>query len=115
MPSQIGVFGATGHTGRLTPERLVDQSARPVLPRRSEPRLGELTERLGGLEWLAADVDRPETVAALVGPGDVLVTTVGPFKQWGEPALRAAIAAGCVYIDSAGEPPFIRRVFTEFG
>jgi short subunit dehydrogenase-like uncharacterized protein len=115
MPSRIVVFGATGYTGRLTAERLVAHGERPLLAGRSEARLTELAELLGGQEWRLADVDRPETVSALVQPGDVLLTTVGPFKQWGEPALRAAIAAGGVYIDSTGEPTFIRRVFDEFG
>jgi len=115
MPSRIVVFGATGYTGRLTAERLVAQGERPVLAGRSELRLTELAERLGGLEWRVADVERPETVGALVERGDVLLSTVGPFKQWGEPALRAAIAAPGVYIDSTGEPPFIRRVFDGFG
>ena len=41
----------------------------------------------------------------------MLVSTVGPFVKWGEPAVRAAIAAKGVYIDSTGEPPFIRRVY----
>jgi short subunit dehydrogenase-like uncharacterized protein len=41
----------------------------------------------------------------------VLVSTVGPFVRWGEPAVRAAIDAGAHYIDSTGEPPFIRTVF----
>jgi short subunit dehydrogenase-like uncharacterized protein len=115
MPSQIVVFGATGYTGRLTAERLVAHGERPLLAGRSDDRLSELAERLGGLEWRVADVDRPETVAALVEHGDVLLSTVGPFMRWGEPALRAAIAAAGVYIDSTGEPPFIRRVFAEFG
>jgi short subunit dehydrogenase-like uncharacterized protein len=115
MPPRIVVFGATGYTGRLTAERLVAQGERPVLAGRSEQRLSELAERLDGLELQVADVDRPETVAALLAPGDVLLSTVGPFVRWGEPALRATIAAGGVYIDSTGEPPFIRRVFEEFG
>jgi short subunit dehydrogenase-like uncharacterized protein len=54
-------------------------------------------------------------VFALVQTGDVLVSTVGPFGRWGEPAVRAAIAAKAVYLDSAGEPAFIRRVFEDFG
>ena len=58
---------------------------------------------------------RQNSVFDLVGAGDVLVSTVGPFVKWGEPALRAAVAAGCTYLDSTGEPPFIRRVFEEFG
>jgi short subunit dehydrogenase-like uncharacterized protein len=114
MPSRIVVFGATGYTGRLTAERLVADGAQPLLAGRSEAKLSELAQQLGGVEWRLADVERPETVAALVGRGDVLVTTVGPFKRWGEPALLAAVDAGAVYIDSTGEPPFIRRVFDSF-
>jgi short subunit dehydrogenase-like uncharacterized protein len=115
MPSRIVVFGATGYTGRLTAERLVAHGERPILAGRSEPRLAELAERLGGLEWHQADVFRQDSVSALVGAGDVLLSTVGPFVKWGESAVRAAIAAGAVYIDSTGEPPFIRRVFAEHG
>jgi short subunit dehydrogenase-like uncharacterized protein len=114
MPARIIVFGATGYTGRLAAERLVEQGARPVLAGRSATKLQELAGRLGGLESRVADVERPETVEALVEPGDVLVSTVGPFARWGEPAVRAAIGAGAVYLDSTGEPSFIRRIFGEF-
>jgi short subunit dehydrogenase-like uncharacterized protein len=115
MPARIVVFGATGYTGRLVAERLVAGGERPLLAGRSEQRLRELAERLGGLEWQVADVQRPDSVRALVAAGDVLVSTVGPFLKWGEPAVRAALAAPAVYLDSTGEPPFIRRVFEEFG
>ena len=111
MASRIVVFGATGYTGRLAAEALVAQGAHPLLAGRSELRLAEQAERLGGLEHRVADVERPETVAALLEPGDVLLSTVGPFKRWGEPAVAAAIGAGGVYLDSTGEPAFIRRVF----
>src|SRR5215204_6397312 len=115
MPSRIVVFGATGYTGRLTAERLVAQGAQPVLAGRSEDKLRALSAGLGGLPWEVADVEREASVAGLAGSGDVLVSTVGPFVRWGEPALRAAVAGGAVYLDSTGEPPFIRRVFTHFG
>ena len=46
-------------------------------------------------------------------PGDVLVCTVGPFVRWGRPALHAALDAGAHYLDSTGEPPFIRTVFED--
>lgn len=114
MAGRIVVFGATGYTGRLAAERLVAQGARPVLAGRSPERLEELADRLGGLEIARADVLRPNSVFALVERGDVLVSTVGPFRKWGEPAVRAAIAAGAAYIDSTGEPLWIRRVFDEF-
>jgi Saccharopine dehydrogenase NADP binding domain len=112
---RIVIFGATGYTGRLIAERLVAQGARPVLAGRSLSRLEELAGSLGGLEVVRADVMRQNSVFDLVGADDVLVSTVGPFVKWGEPALRAAVAAGCTYLDSTGEPPFIRRVFEEFG
>jgi short subunit dehydrogenase-like uncharacterized protein len=43
------------------------------------------------------------------------VSTVGPFGLRGEAALRAAVQAGATYLDSTGEPSFIRRVFEEEG
>jgi short subunit dehydrogenase-like uncharacterized protein len=111
---RIIIFGATGFTGRQVAERLAVQGAAPVLAGRSEGPLRELAERLG-TEWRLADALRRNSVFALLEKGDVLVSTVGPFAKWGEPAVRAAIAAGGVYIDSTGEPAFMRRVFDEFG
>jgi short subunit dehydrogenase-like uncharacterized protein len=60
-------------------------------------------------------VSDPATVAALVERGDVLVTTVGPFARWGSPAAAAATTAGAHYLDSTGEPVFIREVFERYG
>lgn len=116
MAGRIVVFGATGYTGRLTAEALVRRGARPVLAARNATRLADLAGELGGdLEVAVADVSRPQSVTALVSEGDVLVATVGPFVRWGGPAAEAAIAAGAHYIDSTGEPPFIRQVFEHFG
>jgi short subunit dehydrogenase-like uncharacterized protein len=114
VASRIIIFGATGFTGRLLAQRLAAQGASPILAGRSETSVRELAEPLG-LEWRVADALRQNSVFALLESGDVLVSTVGPFMKWGEPAVRAAIAAKGVYIDSTGEPPFIRRVFEEFG
>jgi short subunit dehydrogenase-like uncharacterized protein len=109
------LFGATGYTGRLTAEAMVAAGARPVLAGRDRARLEALAGRLGGLEVAEADAARPDSVRGLVGRGDVLVSTVGPFLSRGEPAVRAAAEAGAAYLDAAGEPPFLRRVFEELG
>ncbi len=98
--------------------RAAGRPGRP--PRAGRPRRAsgsaELAERLGGLETVKADAMRRNTVFAAVEPGDVLISTVGPFAKWGDAAVRAAIAAaGATYIDSTGEPVFIRRVFEELG
>ena len=115
MAPRIVLFGATGYTGRLAAEALAAAGVRPVLAGRDRARLEALAGRLGGLEVAEADAARPASVHGLVGPGDVLVSTVGPFLTRGEPAVRAAVAAEAAYLDATGEPPFLRRVFEEFG
>jgi short subunit dehydrogenase-like uncharacterized protein len=116
MAGRIVVFGATGYTGRLTVESLLAEGAKPVLAGRSAERLAELASDLGdGLETQVADTADPSSVRALVEPGDVLVATVGPFLRLGEPAIRAAIDAPATYLDSTGEPAFIRAVFERYG
>ena len=116
MASRIVLFGATGYTGRLTAEALVRRGATPVLAGRNQECLKQMADGLGdGLETAVADAGKPETVRALLQPGDVMLSTVGPFTRWGDPAAEAAIDARAAYIDSTGEPPFIHKVFTEFG
>ncbi|WP_431041121.1 saccharopine dehydrogenase family protein [Streptomyces sp. P1-3] len=115
MAGRIVVFGATGYTGELVARALVAQGARPVLAGRSARRLERLATELGGLDTAVAEVDRPRTVRELVDRGDVLVSTVGPFDSWGDPAVEAAIAAGATYFDSSAEQRFIRRVFEHYG
>jgi short subunit dehydrogenase-like uncharacterized protein len=115
MTSRIVLFGATGYTGRLTAEALVARGAKPVLAGRNRDAVAALAARLGGLDVAVADVASPESVHRLVGAGDVLVTTVGPYGEYGTPAVEAAIAAGATYLDCTGEGAFIRRMFEEWG
>ncbi len=113
---RIVLFGATGYTGELTARALVERGAAPTLAGRSPAKLEDLAADLGGLDTVVADADDPDgTLTALLEPGDVLVTTVGPFQLLGEPAVLAAVEAGAHYLDSTGEAPFIRRVFEGFG
>ena len=119
MAARIVLLGATGYTGGLTARALAAAGARPVLAGRDPDRLAPLAAALGRqsgpLDTAAADVGDPASVRALVAAGDVLVTTVGPFLRLGEAAVAAAVGAGAVYLDSSGEPPFLRRVFAEAG
>ena len=117
MPARIVLFGATGFTGELTARALAARGARPLLVGRGAERVRALASELG-LESATADATAPraaDAIAELLGPGDVLVTTVGPFVRWGEPAVHAAIAAGAHYLDATGEAPFIRAIFERDG
>ena len=111
---RIVLFGATGYTGGRT-AMMVARGLRPVLAGPRPGAAGALAERLGGLETARADVTDESSVAAVVRPGDVLVSTVGPFLQLGRAAVAAAVDAGAIYLDSTGEPPFIREVFERYG
>jgi short subunit dehydrogenase-like uncharacterized protein len=93
---------------------MVDRGMEPVLAARSRDTLEELASELGGLETALADVSEPASVSALVKRGDVLVSTVGPFMEFGAPAAAAASTKGAHYFDSTGEPPFIRDVFERY-
>ena len=122
MPGRIVLYGATGYTGALTAQAMVASGARPVLAGRDQSRLTALAARLGaGGRWDRVGNSgrdsrkRPGSLRDLIGAGDVLVSTAGPFMKVGRPVVAAAVDAGAVYLDSTGEPPFIRQVFEEFG
>jgi len=121
---RIVLLGATGYTGRLTAEAMVRAGLAPVLAGRRHDAVVRLADRLAPLAptsaaeptTAVADAGDPASVRRLLeSPSDVLVTTVGPFVEWGDTAVQAAIDAGSAYLDSTGEPPFIRRVFDDFG
>jgi len=121
MPGRIVLYGATGYTGALTAQAMVASGARPVLAGRDQSRLTALAARLAGagdgteLATAVASADRPGSLRDLIEPGDVLVSTAGPFMKVGRPVVAAAVDAGAVYLDSTGEPPFIREMFEQFG
>src|ERR1700677_4785037 len=121
MPSRIVLYGATGYTGELTARAMVASGLRPVLAGRDHSRLSALAARISQagdgaeLETVVATAEEPRPLQDLIGAGDVLVSTAGPFMKVGRPVVAAAVDAGAVYLDSTGEPPFIRQVFEEFG
>jgi short subunit dehydrogenase-like uncharacterized protein len=111
----VVLLGATGYTGRLVTSSLVEIGETPLIAGRDRAKLTALSEAHGGLEVAVADVGDEKSVRRLVGAGDILVSTVGPFTLLGKPALEAALAAGAHYLDSTGEPGFIRTVFKDAG
>jgi short subunit dehydrogenase-like uncharacterized protein len=121
MPGRIVLYGATGYIGGRTAGAMVADGLRPVLAGRNQGRLTALAERLSRagdgvkLETAVAGSEEPGPLRELIGAGDVLVSTAGPFLKVGRSVVRAAVDAGAVYLDSTGEPPFIRQVFEEFG
>jgi len=91
---------------------MAQQGLEPLLAARNPERVKHLADELGGLETAIADVTDPASISSLLQPGDTLVTTVGPFAKLGRPAFEAAVQCGAHYVDSTGEPAWIRDVFS---
>ncbi len=98
----IAVLGATGYTGRLIAHELYRRGIPMLLAGRDPGRLQAVAAEVGGADTLVADVGDQASLDALGRRALVLVNTVGPFVDFGEPVVRAAIAAGAHYLDTTG-------------
>ena len=99
---RIILLGATGYTGRLTAEAMVRAGLAPVLAGRRHDAVARLADRLAPLApqpssepgIAVADAGDPGSVRRLIeSADDVLVSTVGPFVEWGDTAVEAAVDA----------------------
>jgi short subunit dehydrogenase-like uncharacterized protein len=117
----VVVFGATGFTGALTAEYLVNNApdfTRWALAGRSRAKLEEVRGRLGNDQaerpLIHADVGDPDSLRALAESTKVLITTVGPYIKFGEPVVAACAAAGTDYVDLTGEPEFVDLMWLRY-
>ena len=110
----ILLLGATGLTGKLVLEQLIERGIKPTLVGRSKGKLETLSQQYGGLDVCIADVQHAESLNNVVNAGDLLISTVGPFCELGEVPLRVAVENGAHYMDSTGEPGFIAAVYQQY-
>lgn len=115
----VVLFGASGFVGELTAEYLAQHApehARIALAGRSAAKLEALRERLERPQWgvLVADVGDAGAIRALAEAGRVMVSTVGPYLQYGEPLVAACAAAGTDYIDLTGESEFVDLMYLRY-
>ena len=116
----VVVFGATGFTGGLTAEYLARHAPpelRWAIAGRSRSKLEAVKARLLAIDArcdavavIEASVDDQPSLERMAARTQVLLTTVGPFIDYGEPVVRACIAQGADYIDSTGEPFFVQQL-----
>jgi short subunit dehydrogenase-like uncharacterized protein len=112
----VVLYGATGYTGRLATDRLLQRGAPFVLAGRNREKLERLSaERGGGAPVAVASVDDPASLQSLLDDARVVINCAGPFTLAGEAVVRAAVETGTHYLDSTGEQPYIRMVFGRFG
>ncbi|MFL6022692.1 MAG: saccharopine dehydrogenase family protein, partial [Marmoricola sp.] len=113
----IVVFGATGFTGELTAAYLAENAppeCRWALAGRNTAKLEAVRNRLAAinpacadLELLHADASDPASLVPVAARAKVVITTVGPYLQFGDPLVAACAATGTDYVDLTGEPEFV--------
>lgn len=118
----ITLFGATGYTGALTAEYLathLPEGATWAVAGRNLDKLKRIADQVvasGGVrpQLVTADVSDESSMAAMAASTRVLISTVGPYLQHGEPAVKAAAEAGIAYVDLTGEPQFVDETWLKY-
>ena len=120
-PHDVVLFGATGFTGGLTAEYLArnaPEGCRWALAGRNREKLEALRHRLAAIEpecaelpVLLCDVGNPASLREVAESTRVVITTVGPYINYGEPLVAACAEAGTDYTDLTGEPEFVDLMY----
>ncbi|WP_433169431.1 saccharopine dehydrogenase family protein [Kribbella sp. CA-247076] len=108
----VVLLGASGFTGALTAEYLA-KNAPPDLRWAVAGRNKTKLEGFGR-DVLYADVTDPASLKALAESTRIVVTTVGPYIQYGEQLVAACADAGTDYLDLTGEPEFVDRMYVRY-
>ena len=110
------VYGATGFTGRLVAEYLVQAypgRGRWAMAGRSAAKLAGIRDVIGApadLPLIVADADDSVSIRAMADRTAVVLTTVGPYQLYGSGLVAACAAAGTAYVDLCGEPAWMRQM-----
>jgi short subunit dehydrogenase-like uncharacterized protein len=116
----VVVYGASGYTGMLTMDWLIDQNIPFTAVARDAKRTQEMmNQRVVRLESATYEIiEAQHNVKALTKAfkgAKVVCNTVGPFVKFGLTAVEAALKAGCHHLDTTGEQEYIRNVRDQFG
>lgn len=107
----IAVMGATGHTGQFVVNEVLRRGLSVVAVGRSAARLGQ-TMPASVLQRVAVLDDLASLERAFAGCA-VVINCAGPFLDTALPVARAALRAGCHYIDVTAEQPSAQASFAE--
>jgi len=116
----VVVFGATGVTGRRVAaylaERAPETGARWAAAARDPVKLERVLDEAGASvpETIVADVDDPESLAAMASRTRVVLNLVGPYTTYGRPVIEACADGATNYVDLTGEIPFVRTIIDDF-
>src|SRR3546814_11405934 len=118
----IVLLGATGFTGQLTADDLVNHGGADLkwaLAGRSldklklvRARLADLNPAAASLDLLQVDVADVASLEKMATNTRVVITTVGPYIVHGEPVVAACAPDGTAYVELTGDPEFVNQMWT---
>ncbi len=115
----VVVWGATGFTGGLVAEYLVQHGGEQLvwaIGGRDRHKLERVRREIGAsaeLPLIVGDASHESDMLSLAQRARVIISTVGPFSRHGLPLIHACAESGTDYCDSTGEVPFMRRAIDE--
>ncbi|GAA3782746.1 saccharopine dehydrogenase NADP-binding domain-containing protein [Plantactinospora mayteni] len=113
---KIAVYGASGYQAKLVLAELAHRNIDMLLIGRNANRLREAATTVGIIDAAqrVADTDDHDALVAASRECDAVINCAGPFTSSGHAVVRAAVAAGCHYVDTAGEQLYTKTVFDTF-
>ena len=117
------VYGATGFTGKLVVEYLVEKYSNDseitwALAGRNHEKLKSVAESTGvpeNTELLVVDSNDVSSIESLVSKTKCVLTTVGPYQLYGDHIVAACAKSGTDYVDLCGEPGWMHEKINEQG
>lgn len=118
----IVVHGATGFTGRLVIEYLLQRypagsGVRWAMGGRSADKLAQVRDALqapADTPLVVTDSADAASLDALMARTRLVLTTVGPYQLYGNELVAACARAGVDYVDLCGEPAWMRAMIDAF-
>lgn len=114
---EIILYGASGFTGQLVAEYLAAEHGdlRWAIAGRNRQKLEHIRDKLmlPDLPIIIADSHETEELAAMAGQARTVISTVGPYAQYGTPLLEACAKKGTHYCDLTGEAQWMAGVFEQ--
>jgi hypothetical protein len=110
----VVVYGASGFSGRLIVEFLREYGVPFVAAGRDKGRLEDVLDHVPGISTADYEVVQVQhsvdELTELFRGAKVVCNSVGPCIYYGDTVVEASLAAGCHYLDTGGETPWVRSV-----
>ncbi|KAI9801085.1 MAG: hypothetical protein M1833_002953 [Piccolia ochrophora] len=120
---ELVLFGATGHTGRLTAEHItthLPSDLKWAVAGRSGDKLAALVKDIKSLN---PDRQQPSVEVAGLNKSELdalarktrlIIATVGPYAIYGTPVFEACATNGTHYLDVTGEIPWVSEMIQKY-